>query len=64
MKNKEVFNILSGVQKLIPNFHKIKIEKGMTSNNKLINSYSKKITYDYKSKNNINFQDSKLKFTD
>ena len=54
MKNQNVFNIISDVQKLIPNFHKIKIEKGMINNNKLINSFSNKITCSYKSKNNSN----------
>ena len=65
MKNKELFNLLSGIQKIIPNFHKIKIEKGMISNNnnnnKNIHTYSKKISYDYKNKNNINFNDNNLK---
>ena len=63
MKNKELFNLLSGIQKVMPNFHKIKIEKGMiTSNiNKNISSYSNKLTFDYKNKNNINFNDNNLK---
>ena len=30
MKNKEICNLFPGMQKLIPNFHKIKIEKGMS----------------------------------
>ena len=59
MKNKELFILLSGIQKIIPNFHKIKIEKGMiNNNNKNIHPYSKKISYDYKNKNNINFNDN------
>ena len=59
MKNKEVLNILPCVQKVIPNFHTIKNEKGIVSNNnKNIHSYSKKITYDYKNKNNIDFNDN------
>ena len=52
LKNKEMYSLFSGVQKLMPNFHKIKIEKGMMNNNKLLNSFSRKISYDYKSKNN------------
>ena len=50
MKNKEIYNIFPGMQKLIPNFHKIKIEKGM-SNIGLGNSLNKKISVDYN--NNI-----------
>jgi hypothetical protein len=50
MKNKEFYNIFPGMQKLIPNFHKIKIEKGM-SNIGLGNSLNKKISVDYN--NNI-----------
>lgn len=42
IKNKEAFKMFAGVQKLMPNFHKIKIEKGMINNNNLLNSYSKK----------------------
>ena len=62
MKNKELFNLLSGMQKIMPNFHKIKIEKGMINSNKHSSSYSKNISYDYKKKNNINFNDNnKLK---
>jgi hypothetical protein len=68
LKYKEKNNLLSGVQKLIPNFHKIKIEKGMNNNNNnsniLLNSFSRKISYDYKSKNNINFNDVKFKSID
>lgn len=40
MKNKEIYNLFPGMQKFIPNFHKIKIEKGMTNIN-LSNSLSK-----------------------
>ena len=59
MKNKELLNILPCVQKIIPNFHTIKNEKGIVSNNnKNIHSYSKKITYDYKNKNKIDFNDN------
>ena len=29
MKNKELYNIFNGLSKMMPNFHKIKIEKGM-----------------------------------
>ena len=64
LKFKEKNNLLSGVQKLIPNFHKIKIEKGMNNNNILLNSFSRKISYDYKSKNNIKFNDVKFKSID
>ena len=59
MKNKELCNLFSEVQKYVPNFHKIKIEKGI-DNNELLKSYSKKISYDYKSKNNLNFYDNNL----
>ena len=59
MKNKELYNLFSEVQKYVPNFHKIKIEKGIDNNN-LLKSYSKKISYDYKSKNNLNFYDNNL----
>ena len=59
MKNKELYNLFSEVQKYVPNFHKIKIEKGIDNNN-LLKSYSKKISYDYKSKNNLNFFDNNL----
>ena len=55
MKNKEIYNLLPGMQKLIiPNFHKIKIEKGMTNINLGIPLTTKKHT---------NFQnyESKLK---
>ena len=45
MKNKELFNLLSGMQKIMPNFHKIKIEKGMINSNKRSSSYSKNISY-------------------
>jgi len=31
MKNKELYQIFPEIQKIIPNFHKIKIEKGMTN---------------------------------
>ena len=62
MKNKKQLNLLSDIQTVISNFHKIKIEKGMISNNnKNLHSYSKKITYDYKNKNSINFSDNNLK---
>ena len=62
MKNKKQLNLLSDIQTVISNFHKIKIEKGMISNNnKNLHSYSKKITYDYKNKNSINFSDNSLK---
>lgn len=60
IKNKEAFKMFAGVQKLMPNFHKIKIEKGMINNNNLLNSYSKKVSFDYKSKNNINFYDNNI----
>ena len=60
IKNKEAFKMFSGVQKLMPNFHKIKIEKGMITNNNLLNSYSKKVSFDYKSKNNINFYENNI----
>lgn len=60
IKNKEAFKMFAGVQKLMPNFHKIKIEKGMITNNNLLNSYSKKVSFDYKSKNNINFYDNNI----
>ena len=33
MKNKELYKIFPDLQKVIPNFHKIKIEKGMTNIN-------------------------------
>ena len=59
MKNKELCNLFSEVQKFVPNFHKIKIEKGIDNNN-VLKSYSKKISYDYKSKNNFNFYDNNL----
>ena len=59
MKNEGLCNLFSDSQKLVPYFHKIKIEKGI-NNNKLMNSYSKKISFDYKSKNNINFYDNNL----
>lgn len=59
MKNKELCYFFSDVQKFFPNFHKIKIEKRIDNNN-LMNSYSKKISFDYKSKNNINFYDNNL----
>ena len=58
LKKKNVYKILPEVQNLLPNsFHKIKIEKGMINGNKLLNSYSKKISYDYKSKNIVSFYD-------
>ena len=60
MKNKELCNLFSNIQKLVPNFHKIKIEKGIDNNNTLLKSYSKKISFDYKSKNNINFKNNNL----
>ena len=60
MKNKELCNLFSNIQKLVPNFHKIKIENGIDNNNTLLKSYSKKISYDYKSKNIINFNNNNL----
>ena len=57
MKNKEISKLFSDVQKLVPNFHKIKIDKGI-NNHQFINSYSKKISFDYKSKNQINFNNN------
>ena len=52
--------MFAGVQKLMPNFLKIIIEKGMITNNNLLNSYSKKVSFDYKIKNNINFYDNNI----
>ena len=46
MKNKEIYNLFPTMQKLVPNFHKIKIEKGMTNIN-LGNSLSKKISFEF-----------------
>ena len=46
MKNKEICNLFPGMQKLIPNFHKIKIEKGMP-NIKFGNALNKKISFEY-----------------
>ena len=60
IKNKEHCNLFSNIQKLVPNFHKIKIGKGIDNNNTLLKSYSKKISFDYKSKNNINFKNNNL----
>ena len=54
LKNKEINNLFQGMQKFMPNFHKIKIEKGMT-NIKLANSLHKKYI-----SNNINYS-NKLK---
>ena len=48
MKNKPIFNLFPGMQKMLPNFHKIKIEKGMP-NIKLVNSIHQK----FKNDNNI-----------
>ena len=48
MKNKPIFNLFPGMQKLLPNYHKIKIEKGMP-NIKLVNSLHQK----FKNDNNI-----------
>ena len=31
MKNKEIYKVFLGIQKIMPNFHKIKIEKGMAN---------------------------------
>lgn len=60
MKNKEIYNLFPGMQKLIsPNFHKIKIEKGMTNIN-LGNSLNKKKTLDF-SNNNYDILENKLK---
>ena len=47
MKNKNINNLFPEMQKLIPNFHKIKIEKGMF-NTKLGNSLTKKISFENK----------------
>jgi hypothetical protein len=59
MKNKEIYNLFPGMQKMIiPNFHKIKIAKGMTNIN-LGNSLTQKYTIDYK--NNFQNYESKLK---
>jgi hypothetical protein len=44
MKNKNINNLFPDMQRLIPNFHKIKIEKGMF-NPKLGNSLTKKISF-------------------
>ena len=55
IKNKELLNILPSMQKLIPNFHKIKIEKGMT-NTRLGNSLIKKISFE-----NNNLFNNKIK---
>ena len=56
MKNKEIYNFFNGNQKFMPNFHKIKIEKGMSSI-KLGNSLHKK----YISNNIIYNNNNKLK---
>jgi hypothetical protein len=47
MKNKNINNLFPEMQKFIPNFHKIKIEKGMF-NTKLGNSLTKKISFENK----------------
>jgi hypothetical protein len=47
MKNKNINNLFPDMQRLIPNFHKIKIEKGMF-NPKLGNSLTKKISFENK----------------
>ena len=54
MKNKEIVNIISGVQKLIPNFHKIKIEKGMIKNSKIMDLISKKPSTEHRRNDNNN----------
>ena len=56
MKNKNINNLFPEMQKLIPNFHKIKIEKGMF-NTKLGNSLTKKISFE----NNNVYGNNKLK---
>ena len=56
IKNQELLNILPSMQNLIPNFHKIKIEKGM-NNIKLGNSLSKKISFE----NNNLLNNNKIK---
>ena len=56
MKNKNINNLFPDMQKLIPNFHKIKIEKGMF-NTKLGNSLTKKISFE----NNNLFGNNKIK---
>lgn len=56
IKKKEPLNIFPEVKRLMPNFHKIKIEKGLI--NKLTDSYSNRISYDYKTKNSINFSEN------
>ena len=56
MKNKNINNLFPEMQKLIPNFHKIKIEKGMF-NKKLGNSLTKKISFE----NNNVYGNNKLK---
>ena len=57
MKNKEIYNLFPGMQKfIIPNFHKIKIEKGITNIN-LDNSLNKKNTLE----NSNKFQNIEIK---
>ena len=46
IKNKEINNLFPSMQKLVPNYHKIKIEKGMNNIN-LGNTLSKKITFEF-----------------
>ena len=46
MKNKEIYNLFPAMEKLVPNFHKIKIEKGMTNIN-IGNNLSKKISFEF-----------------
>ena len=56
MKNKNINNLFPEMQKFIPNFHKIKIEKGMF-NTKLGNSLTKKISFE----NNNLYGNNKIK---
>jgi hypothetical protein len=56
MKNKNINNLFPDMQRLIPNFHKIKIEKGMF-NPKLGNSLTKKISFE----NNNLYGNNKIK---
>ena len=46
MNNKDINNVFPSMQKLVPNFHKIKIEKGMANIN-LGNTLSKKISFEF-----------------
>ena len=54
MKNKEIYNLFPGMQKLMPNFHKIKIEKGM------FNILNQKLSFEYNN-NDRNLYDNKLR---